>query len=165
MFLWLKLYVVAPLTQRWHTRKVPELPKVGQAVPGAVALVTGPTSGLGKITAIDLGRRGAKGTLPAACWQRSVRTSSTQFQFLVAAVILACRDTQRGLQVAKEVEAAQVSAGFSVQTQVVKLDQSSLESVEECANEVLATNKELHILINNGGIYDIGGVLSLALNN
>lgn len=61
MYLWIKLYVVAPLTQKWQTRRVPELPKVGQDVPGAVALVTGSTSGLGKITAVDLGRRGAKG--------------------------------------------------------------------------------------------------------
>ena len=65
MFLWIKLYVVGPLTQRWYTRRVPELTKVGQAVPGTVALVTGSTSGLGKITAIELGRRGAKG---AASW-------------------------------------------------------------------------------------------------
>lgn len=66
MFLWIKLYVVAPLTQRWYTRRVPELTKVGQAVPGTVALVTGSTSGLGKIAAIELGRRGAKG---AAAWR------------------------------------------------------------------------------------------------
>lgn len=76
----------------------------------------------------------------------------------MCAVVLACRDTERGLLVAKEVEAAQVAAGFPAQTQVVALDQSSVESAEECANEFLATNTALHILINNGGIYDMGGM-------
>lgn len=75
----------------------------------------------------------------------------------LCAVILACRDSKKGNAVAKEVEAAQVAAGFSAQTQVVMLDQSSVESAEECANEVAATNNALNILINNGGIYDMGG--------
>lgn len=76
------------------------------------------------------------------------------------AVILACRDTNRGLIVSKEVEEAQVAAGFPEQTQVVALDQASSESAVTCANEVLATNTALHLLINNGGIYDMGGMRS-----
>jgi NAD(P)-dependent dehydrogenase (short-subunit alcohol dehydrogenase family) len=84
-------------------------------------------------------------------------TAATAPEAALCAVILACRDKDRGALVAKEVEAAQTAAGWTPQTQVVALDQLSLESAEQCANEVLATNSALHILINNGGIYDMGG--------
>ena len=78
----------------------------------------------------------------------------------MCAVILACRDSNRGVQVSEEVEEAQAAAGFPAQTQVVALDQASVESSVKCANEVIATNTALHILINNGGIYDMGGMCS-----
>lgn len=74
------------------------------------------------------------------------------------AVILPCRDTSRGEKAAADIRAAQQSAGRKVSVKVLELDLSSLSSVESCVKSVEDLNLPLHILINNGGIYDLGGV-------
>ena len=54
-------YILDMFLQKWRTRKVGPLQAVGGPVAGKVALVTGGTSGIGKATAVELGRRGATG--------------------------------------------------------------------------------------------------------
>ena len=51
------------LFQKLFNIGVPELRHIGGPVEGLVAVVTGPTSGIGRVTAIELGRRGATGLL------------------------------------------------------------------------------------------------------
>lgn len=47
--------------QKWSMRQVPSLQEIGGPVDGLVCIITGPTSGIGKQTAIELARRGAHG--------------------------------------------------------------------------------------------------------
>jgi hypothetical protein len=54
--------VIDVIFQKILTCRVPNLTRVGSPLSGQVALVTGCTNGIGKHTAIELGRRGAKGT-------------------------------------------------------------------------------------------------------
>ena len=49
------------LFQKLFTWHVPSLRKVGGSLDGQVAMVTGATSGIGRETALELGRRGATG--------------------------------------------------------------------------------------------------------
>jgi hypothetical protein len=49
--------------QKVFTCHVPDLTQVGDQLDGQVALVTGCTNGIGRQTAIELGRRGAKGAV------------------------------------------------------------------------------------------------------
>ena len=74
-------------------------------------------------------------------------------------MILACRDAARGQEVAAEVEAAQSQAGFKPAVRVEALDLSELASVERCAENVIASGLPLHLLINNGGVFDMSGSL------
>lgn len=41
--------------------------------------------------------------------------------------------------------------------EVVKLDVSDLDSIKEFANDWRSHNRHLDVLINNAGIFDIGG--------
>jgi NAD(P)-dependent dehydrogenase (short-subunit alcohol dehydrogenase family) len=91
---------------------------------GKTALITGGNTGLGKATALALAQKGAR-------------------------VILACRSLERGDKAASEirsqVENAQVAVYF--------LDLSSLKSVRKFVHDFVRTENDLHILINNAGIY------------
>ncbi|XP_059191969.1 retinol dehydrogenase 11-like isoform X2 [Centropristis striata] len=90
---------------------------------GKTVLITGGNTGIGKETAVDLARRGAK-------------------------VILACRDMDRANKAAEEVKKRSGNDNVVVK----KLDLASLESVRQLAKDVLASEKRLDILINNAGI-------------
>lgn len=90
---------------------------------GKVAIVTGANTGIGKETAKDLARRGAR-------------------------VYLACRDVQKGELVASEIQA---TTGNS-QVLVRKLDLADTKSIRAFAEGFLAEEKYLHILINNAGV-------------
>jgi len=106
---------------------------VGGSVKGLTAIVTGPTSGIGKETAAALARRGAK-------------------------VVLACRSAQRGAALKAEIEASTVDHGFpKPHVEVALLDLASLASVRAfCAAWEAGGKRELHILVNNAGIYAMG---------
>ncbi|KAM3593585.1 uncharacterized protein V6R79_016321 [Siganus canaliculatus] len=90
---------------------------------GKTAIVTGANTGIGKETAKDLAARGAR-------------------------VILACRDTTRGEQAARdimrEVKGAKVVARH--------LDLADTKSICQFAENVYNTEKALHYLINNAGV-------------
>lgn len=104
-----------------------------QDLAGKTFIVTGANSGIGKITALELARRGAH-------------------------VLMACRSLDKSQPIADEIK--QQTGNDKVE--IVKLDLGSLESVRACAAEILARNVPIHGLINNAGITaGIGGVRTL----
>ncbi|XP_074535626.1 dehydrogenase/reductase SDR family member 13-like [Halichoeres trimaculatus] len=91
---------------------------------GKTAIVTGSNTGIGKITAIDLAKRGAR-------------------------VILACRSKQRGEAALEEVK----RESGSTQVVFMQLDLGSVKSVRSFAENFLKTESRLDLLINNAGVY------------
>ncbi|XP_008318634.1 retinol dehydrogenase 12 [Cynoglossus semilaevis] len=89
---------------------------------GKTAIVTGANTGIGKFIAMDFARRGAR-------------------------VILACRSEARGSAALKEIR--ETTGNSNVHLRLV--DVSSLDSVREFADRILAEEKALHILVNNAG--------------
>ncbi|XP_043843240.1 retinol dehydrogenase 12 [Dromiciops gliroides] len=92
-------------------------------LPGKVVVVTGANTGIGKETAKELARRGAR-------------------------VYIACRDVLKGESAASEIRAATKNQ----QVFVRKLDLSDTKSIRAFAEGFLAEEKKLHILINNAGV-------------
>jgi NAD(P)-dependent dehydrogenase (short-subunit alcohol dehydrogenase family) len=90
---------------------------------GKTVLITGANAGIGKETAIDLARRGAR-------------------------VIMACRDMKRGEEALNEVAEKTGSSKLVLK----QLDLASLASVRTFAEDVNKTEPELHVLINNAGV-------------
>lgn len=88
---------------------------------GKRVIVTGPTSGVGREIALQLADRGAE-------------------------VILACRDIQKGEEVAREIKKRTGSKAV-----VMMLDTSSRESIREFAQEFRNQYDRLDVLINNAG--------------
>ncbi|XP_062393322.1 dehydrogenase/reductase SDR family member 13-like [Sardina pilchardus] len=90
---------------------------------GKTVIITGSNSGIGKHTALDLARRGAR-------------------------VILACRDQQRAQTAVREIR---MSSGNS-EVMYMHLDLAKLQSVRSFAEDFLKREARLDILINNAGI-------------
>ena len=88
---------------------------------GKRVIVTGPTSGVGKEIAMQLADLGAE-------------------------VILACRDLQKGEEVAKE-----ISNRTGTKPIVMEIDTSSQESIREFAKKFREKYGRLDVLINNAG--------------
>nr|XP_033487548.1 dehydrogenase/reductase SDR family member 13-like [Epinephelus lanceolatus] len=91
---------------------------------GKTVIVTGSNTGIGKTTAIDLAKRGAR-------------------------VILACRSKQRGEAALEDIK----RESGSNQVVLMQLDLGSLKSVRSFAENFLKSEPRLDILINNAGIY------------
>ena len=89
---------------------------------GLVAVVTGCNTGIGKVTAHELSKRGAK-------------------------VIMLCRN----LHLAK-IAADQIRKATKNEVVIKKLDLSSLKSVRECAKDLLESEEKIDYLINNAGV-------------
>lgn len=85
-------------------------------------IVTGATSGIGKITAKELARRGAR-------------------------VILANRSKAKTAPVI-----AEILAETGNQPELVEIDLGDLESVRRAADQILAMNIPIHGLVNNAGL-------------
>ncbi len=100
----------------WTARDVPDLS-------GRTAVVTGANTGLGKETARELARRGAR-------------------------VELAVRDGARGRTAAEEIRAEVPDADLHVQL----LDVASLASVRAAAAELRARHDRIDLLVNNAGV-------------
>ncbi|XP_060030751.1 retinol dehydrogenase 12 isoform X2 [Erinaceus europaeus] len=92
-------------------------------LPGKVVVVTGANTGIGKETARELARRGAR-------------------------VYIACRDVLKGESAASEIRADTKNS----QVLVRKLDLSDTKSIRAFAEGFLAEEKQLHLLINNAGV-------------
>ncbi|KAM7396698.1 hypothetical protein PAMP_019721 [Pampus punctatissimus] len=90
---------------------------------GKTILITGSNTGIGKETAVDLAKRGAR-------------------------VILACRDMDRANKAAEEVRKMSQNDNVIVK----KLDLASLQSVRQLAKEIQESEERLDILINNAGV-------------
>ncbi|XP_039990103.1 retinol dehydrogenase 13-like isoform X2 [Xiphias gladius] len=90
---------------------------------GKTVLITGGNTGIGKETAVDLAKRGAK-------------------------VILACRDLDRANKAAEDVRKRSGNDSVIVK----KLDLASLQSVRQLAKDILASEERLDVLINNAGV-------------
>jgi NAD(P)-dependent dehydrogenase (short-subunit alcohol dehydrogenase family) len=90
---------------------------------GRTAVVTGANSGLGLVTARELARKGA-------------------------AVVLACRNLEKGESARREIEAQVPEA----QLELEELDLASLDSVREFAERFRAGQQGLDLLINNAGV-------------
>ncbi|CAL8313401.1 unnamed protein product [Merluccius merluccius] len=93
---------------------------------GKTVLITGANTGIGKETALDLAKRGAR-------------------------IIMACRDAERGQAAVKEVVAGSQNADVAY----MKLDLSDTKSIREFAEAVNQGEPKLNILINNAGIMAI----------
>lgn len=90
---------------------------------GKTVIITGANTGIGKETAIDLAKRGAR-------------------------VILACRDLKRAQEAVVDVRKKSANANVVVE----HLDLASLSSVRSFAQRVLSQEKRIDILINNAGM-------------
>ncbi|XP_046462706.1 retinol dehydrogenase 14-like [Daphnia pulex] len=89
---------------------------------GKTVIITGGNSGIGKETAIDLAKRGAR-------------------------VILACRDLKRADDARDDI----IRESGNNNVVVNQLDLASLASVRQFASEILKNEPRLDILINNAG--------------
>ncbi|XP_032424522.1 dehydrogenase/reductase SDR family member 13-like [Xiphophorus hellerii] len=94
---------------------------------GKTVIVTGSNTGIGKTTAIELAKRGAR-------------------------VILACRSKQRGEAALQDVK----RESGSNQVVFMQLDLASLKSVRSFAENFLKTEPRLDILVNNAGLFNFG---------
>jgi retinol dehydrogenase 12 len=90
---------------------------------GKTYVITGANTGIGKITARELAKRGAQ-------------------------VILACRSADKTQPVIDELK----RETGNDKLEFIQLDLSDLASVRRCADELLARNIPIHGLINNAGL-------------
>uniref|UniRef100_A0A8C5RT60 Retinol dehydrogenase 14 n=1 Tax=Laticauda laticaudata TaxID=8630 RepID=A0A8C5RT60_LATLA len=115
------------------TRKVALRMPAGGPMEGKTAIITGANSGLGRATAAELLRQGAR-------------------------VIMACRDCGRAEEAARELR-AEVGlcsrGGGECRGELVvhELDLASLSSVRSFCQQVLQEEPRLDVLINNAGIF------------
>jgi NAD(P)-dependent dehydrogenase (short-subunit alcohol dehydrogenase family) len=96
---------------------------------GRVALITGANTGIGRVTARELARRGAH-------------------------VLIACRTSARAQPVIDEIRGI---AGAGA-VECLPLDLGDLDSVRQCAQAFLARDLPLHLLINNAGLAGAHGL-------
>jgi NAD(P)-dependent dehydrogenase (short-subunit alcohol dehydrogenase family) len=87
-------------------------------------LVTGANSGIGKETARGLARLGHR-------------------------VVLACRDAERGEAARRDI--AETTGNPAVELMIVDLARQT--SIREFARDFLASHRELHVLVNNAGVW------------
>ena len=98
-------------------------------IPGQVALITGGNVGIGRITAIELAKKGFK-------------------------VVIAGRSLERTQPVLDHIKSLIVDE----QAIFLPLDLASLASVRECAQLFLQLNLPLHLLVNNAGVAGLRGL-------
>lgn len=90
---------------------------------GKVCVVTGATSGIGQVTALELARRGAH-------------------------VVLTARTREKGAPVAEAIRAATGNR----HVEVLPLELERLAAVRESAAALLSDKRPIHVLINNAGL-------------
>lgn len=97
---------------------------------GKVALVTGANTGIGRVTAVQLALSGFH-------------------------VFLACRDAAKTAEVLAEINER---SNGQAKAEFLPLDLGDFESVRACANQFLARNLGLDLLINNAGLAGAKGL-------
>ncbi|KAI7792714.1 putative retinol dehydrogenase 12-like [Triplophysa rosa] len=90
---------------------------------GKTVIITGANTGIGKFTAIDLAKRGAR-------------------------IIMACRDMEKSNGALKEV----VESSGNQNVFASRLDLADTKSIREFAEKVNTEEKQVNILINNAGV-------------
>ena len=91
-------------------------------ITGKRVLITGPTSGIGRQIAIELGELGVH-------------------------LVLACRDEAKGREVARAI----VATGNAGSVDVMQVDVSSRQSVQSFVAELVAHHPPIDVLVNNAG--------------
>lgn len=99
--------------------------KCSARMAGKVVVITGGNSGIGKCTATDLARRGAKVYIASEVSVTDGEAAAKQIQL----------------------ESGNPSVYFR------KLDLASMKSVKEFAKAILEQEAQIHVLINNAGVY------------
>ncbi|KAI5739272.1 hypothetical protein M8J77_017177 [Diaphorina citri] len=94
---------------------------------GKTAIVTGSNTGIGKCTANELAKRGAR-------------------------VIMACRSLEKAETAADDIRTSLKDVKDTGEVVIRQLDLSSLKSVRKCAQEILDNESAIHLLINNAGV-------------
>lgn len=94
---------------------------------GKIVVITGANSGVGYINALEIARNGGK-------------------------VILACRNEEKGNLAAKQINEAIASFSNKGEAVFMKLDVSSLKSVDDFSKELHQKVDRVNVLINNAGI-------------
>jgi len=108
--------------------------KSNERLDGKIVIITGANTGIGKVTAVDLVRRGAR-------------------------VILACRNRERAEKAASEIR-KETDVVENVEVEI--LDTSSIESVKEFVKRIRKKNlPQLDVLINNAGVFMLPYQLSV----
>jgi nucleoside-diphosphate-sugar epimerase len=90
---------------------------------GKTVIITGANTGIGKETALDMARRGAR-------------------------VILACRDLTRANKAAEEIRKQTGNGNVLVES----LDLASLDSIRKFSSRINSQEERIDILVNNAGI-------------
>lgn len=98
--------------------------KSKRSMKNKTVIITGANCGLGKATAIELAKRGAR-------------------------VILACRNREKAQKALIDIR----SESRNGVLKVLELDLSSFESIKKFADEFLLSEERLDVLINNAGIF------------
>ena len=103
--------------------------KLAQDLQGKVALITGANTGIGRVTARELAKRGAH-------------------------IVITARNQERAQPVLDEIrtESPQAKVDF------IPLELSNFASIRACANAFIALNLPLHILVNNAGLAGAKGL-------
>ena len=93
---------------------------------GKTAMITGASSGIGRVTALELARMGAH-------------------------LVLVCRSRERGEETVREIR----EKTGNDQVDLMLADLSSQKAIRQVAAEFLARNLPLHVLLNNAGIVNL----------
>jgi NAD(P)-dependent dehydrogenase (short-subunit alcohol dehydrogenase family) len=88
-------------------------------------MITGATSGIGRASALELGRMGAR-------------------------LVLVCRNRERGDELVREIQ-----RGGNSEAELMIADLESQAQIRKLAADFLATKKPLHVLINNAGVFNM----------
>ena len=99
---------------------------------GRTCMITGASSGIGRATALDLARMGAD-------------------------LVLVCRNRGRADETVEEIRA---TAG-SCNVDVLLADLSSQQAIRQLARDYLATERPLHVLVNNAGVVNLRRMLTV----
>ncbi len=89
-------------------------------------MITGASSGIGRVTALELARKGAS-------------------------VVLVCRDRERGQETAAWIRRETGNQAI----ELLLADLSSQQSIRSAAAEFLAKGRPLHVLVNNAGVVEL----------
>ena len=103
--------------------------KLAQDLQGKVALITGANTGIGRVTARELAKRGAH-------------------------IVITARNQERAQPVLDEIRTESPHA----KVDFIPLELSNFASIRACANSFIALNLPLHILVNNAGLAGAKGL-------